>query len=400
MKLHLTTAILLMFSTAFNANAQFTNTGVPVFVGQEVLLKVDDNMIHNDGSLILHGKLEVTGNFNYSGVSQLFDSRSGGDVILYAANKKFYGNGIGVFPNLSFRGSSRYTFESKAEITGLLDIDNAELMLTQPEALTLKNVDPYALQQNKGFINTSNGVGSSFVRYLSNTDKYIFPLGSSKLKIVRFVTVKPKDNNLNAVAVSFIDRDPTFDGYNSQSRLKDIDVVNDNYYHTVKRVSGNTALDVSFFLSKSEAYSDLATWSKNATWHKVNATEHPDVSYDIVGLSKAINYQSAQLDLGVAKPFTFAQATTYEDLKFFNAFSPDGDGKNDTWEVKNIDQYPDNNLMIFDRSGNVVFKTNNYSSSKYWDGKNAASGTYLYILNVKVGGVSKSYKGAITMIKK
>ncbi|MGV3545722.1 MAG: gliding motility-associated C-terminal domain-containing protein [Pedobacter sp.] len=45
----------------------------------------------------------------------------------------------------------------------------------------------------------------------------------------------------------------------------------------------------------------------------------------------------------------------------YNAFSPDGDGKNDTWEVKNIDAFPDNDLKIFDRSGNLVYRMNSYN---------------------------------------
>jgi hypothetical protein len=62
--------------------------------------------------------------------------------------------------------------------------------------------------------------------------------------------------------------------------------------------------------------------------------------------------------------------------------------------------YPNNDLTVFNRWGDEVFKSQGYSSAKAWNGGNLNPGTYYYVLNVDVDGVRQSYKGFITMVKK
>jgi gliding motility-associated-like protein len=68
-----------------------------------------------------------------------------------------------------------------------------------------------------------------------------------------------------------------------------------------------------------------------------------------------------------------------------NAFTPNGDGINETWNIKNIGFYTNCSVKIFNRYGINVFTSNGYAVP--WDGtyKGAAlpSGTYYYIINLK-----------------
>lgn len=43
-------------------------------------------------------------------------------------------------------------------------------------------------------------------------------------------------------------------------------------------------------------------------------------------------------------------------------FTPNGDGKNDTFEIKHIEDYPNNNLKIFNRWGNLIYEKNGYKN--------------------------------------
>ena len=54
------------------------------------------------------------------------------------------------------------------------------------------------------------------------------------------------------------------------------------------------------------------------------------------------------------------------DLFIPNAFSPDGDGVNDTWEILGIEKAVGYKLMIFNRWGIKVYETNNYKND--WTG--------------------------------
>ncbi|WP_295718013.1 beta-propeller fold lactonase family protein [Mucilaginibacter sp.] len=72
-------------------------------------------------------------------------------------------------------------------------------------------------------------------------------------------------------------------------------------------------------------------------------------------------------------------------LSIPNTFTPNGDGINDTWDVKYLDYYPKATVIIFNRWGEKVFSSVGYPIP--WDGtyKGTAlsSGTYYYIIDPK-----------------
>ena len=82
-----------------------------------------------------------------------------------------------------------------------------------------------------------------------------------------------------------------------------------------------------------------------------------------------------------------------------NAFSPNGDGINDTWIIPYLDSYPFSKIFIYNRNGQLVFETKNYITP--WDGKiNGKSlpvATYYYI--IEPGSGRMAYKGAVTIIR-
>lgn len=67
-----------------------------------------------------------------------------------------------------------------------------------------------------------------------------------------------------------------------------------------------------------------------------------------------------------------------------NFISPNGDGKNDIWKIKGIEQYPDAEFQIFDRYGKLFAKHKANNNGEVWDGKYlgrpVSSGTYWYII--------------------
>ena len=86
-----------------------------------------------------------------------------------------------------------------------------------------------------------------------------------------------------------------------------------------------------------------------------------------------------------------------EQLVFDNAFSPNGDGINDLWVIKNLELYPDNTLVVVNRWGNEVYRMNSYQNN--WDGSHLSEGTYFYILKVNMCGVPEAYNGYITILR-
>jgi gliding motility-associated-like protein len=82
-----------------------------------------------------------------------------------------------------------------------------------------------------------------------------------------------------------------------------------------------------------------------------------------------------------------------------NAFSPNGDNINDTWEIAFLYKYPDCTVQVFSRSGLLVFSSIGYN--KAWDGtyKNTVLpvGPYYYIIDLKDG--SNTLSGTVNLVK-
>lgn len=83
----------------------------------------------------------------------------------------------------------------------------------------------------------------------------------------------------------------------------------------------------------------------------------------------------------------------------YNAFSPNGDGNNETFTVENIEFYPDNELRIFNRWGSLVYETEGYLNTwdGKWEGKDLPDGTYYYIL--KVAALNETFTGYVQIAR-
>ena len=89
-----------------------------------------------------------------------------------------------------------------------------------------------------------------------------------------------------------------------------------------------------------------------------------------------------------------------KDLVIPSAFTPNGDGANDTWEIKNLSKYESHSVVVYDGYGSEVLRTIAYED---WDGtykENMLSvGSYYYVIELKLG-LNITYKsGAISILR-
>ena len=77
-----------------------------------------------------------------------------------------------------------------------------------------------------------------------------------------------------------------------------------------------------------------------------------------------------------------------------NVITPNGDGKNDIFLIKNLEYYPDSKLEVFNRWGTKVYTTSNYLND--WDGGGQSDGVYYYVLTLSTG---TKYHGFLQIIK-
>ncbi|MFH1321191.1 MAG: gliding motility-associated C-terminal domain-containing protein [Bacteroidota bacterium] len=88
------------------------------------------------------------------------------------------------------------------------------------------------------------------------------------------------------------------------------------------------------------------------------------------------------------------------------AFTPNGNGINDTWVIKNLEDYPDCTVRVYNRWGDQVFISRGYETP--WEGKHTLTRTvlppavYYYVIeNVEAGHfeTGSSPYGWITMVR-
>lgn len=84
----------------------------------------------------------------------------------------------------------------------------------------------------------------------------------------------------------------------------------------------------------------------------------------------------------------YSEAKTFGVLGIPNFISPNGDGKNDYFEIRGLELYPNTNIKIFDRYGKL-FVDRMIEPDFRWDGtyagRNVASGDYWYIITLEDG---------------
>jgi gliding motility-associated-like protein len=89
------------------------------------------------------------------------------------------------------------------------------------------------------------------------------------------------------------------------------------------------------------------------------------------------------------------------DLRIPSGISPNGDGKNDVWNIGFLSEFPRASVQVYNRWGELMFESKN-GYSKPWDGtykgKALPVGTYYYVIDLH----DNSYKpmtGPITIVK-
>jgi gliding motility-associated-like protein len=88
-----------------------------------------------------------------------------------------------------------------------------------------------------------------------------------------------------------------------------------------------------------------------------------------------------------------------KQIKIPNAFSPNGDGVNDNWQIQYLDSYPGCTVNVYNRYGQLVYRSTGYA--KAWDGRINGQplpfGNYYWIINP--GNGRSQMNGSVTIIR-
>jgi gliding motility-associated-like protein len=88
-------------------------------------------------------------------------------------------------------------------------------------------------------------------------------------------------------------------------------------------------------------------------------------------------------------------------IDFPNGFTPNGDGTNDVWVIDNIQLFPNCQVEVYNRWGELLFSSTGYTTP--WDGRynneDLPVGTYYYIIKLNDPLFPDVYTGPITIMR-
>jgi len=135
-------------------------------------------------------------------------------------------------------------------------------------------------------------------------------------------------------------------------------------------------------------------FNNDTTVHKVVYRFTPRIVTDD-GV-QACEGEEVKITLWVHSGFRYKEAS----LEIPNAFSPNGDGINDVWNLKGIHLYPSAVITIYNRWGQVLWKSDR-AYPVPWDGmsqsKNLPIDSYHYYIDLKNG--TRPLVGDVTIVR-
>ncbi|HRH39594.1 MAG TPA: gliding motility-associated C-terminal domain-containing protein, partial [Flavobacteriales bacterium] len=126
-----------------------------------------------------------------------------------------------------------------------------------------------------------------------------------------------------------------------------------------------------------------------------NVIAPSDLNSNVVDLALGDNYFILTASLGQCSSVSDTVMIHVDDLFIPEGYSPNGDQVNDKWEITGMAAFPNSNVKIFSRWGQLVYDSDNYQNQ--WDGSSnnghpLPDDTYFYVLNLSG---DRAYNGAV-----
>lgn len=230
----------------------------------------------------------------------------------------------------------------------------------------------------------------------------LFDFDRSVGKVSNCISLQSDDNNHQCYGVSFS---------RNNHRLYISCGFNNSGIHQFDLLAGSSAAIRTSKTIVTTAMSKALQLANNGKIYiaRYNGYPYIDVIHEPDNLGIACNFEDSAIYLqGRAISFglpNFIDSYTYtnglvscteevepDTLVIPTAFTPDGDGVNDAFEVENLPAGSE--LVIYSRWGREVYRSESYAGG--WDAANVTGGVYYFILTLPDGGMRK---GVVHVVK-
>ena len=134
-------------------------------------------------------------------------------------------------------------------------------------------------------------------------------------------------------------------------------------------------------------------------WEPPIGLDDPTIYNPIASVKKPTRYIVKGEDQNGCADTASLYIDVASSIVFSDGITPNGDGLNDTWIIKLIEEFPGATVHIYNRWGQKVFESTGYISE--WDGmsnnRKLPVGTYYYLIDL--GPNQKKHTGPITIMR-
>ncbi|WP_083564921.1 gliding motility-associated C-terminal domain-containing protein [Sinomicrobium oceani] len=388
------TAIKIMICTAFifqvfPVSGQTVNTGTVVIAqGTEVSTMEDfDNKegatVHNDGTFFVYG------NFNNDGLVSFTPGATTGNTLfrgLYGA-QNISGNMPSDFFNVLFDNpATQPAFHLSGDIgvygnaefrDGIVDGDMYGGLVTFYQGASHQQVSDISFVDGK-------------VRKTGN-EPFDYPIGDGGYYRSAYMS-EPSELSDHFTSQYILKNSNTL--YPHSDKENNIEIIDNGEYWEINRTAGMSDIVLTLTWNEATTPSDILRKEEGKAIHIVRWDAVNKRWKDEGGVTdnEEKTVTTAVSGYGI---FTFAKVRTEEEptgLVIYNGVSPNGDGRNDFFYIKGLENYPENTVEIYNRWGVKVYEAKGYNNTNVrFDGyshgratlnkgKLLPTGTYFYIL--------------------
>ncbi|NTW32761.1 MAG: gliding motility-associated C-terminal domain-containing protein [Bacteroidetes bacterium] len=419
------TNLMLLLSVNYASLCQnVVNNGDNIVITNGANLFISGNYTNfssnGDGKIDLDGKIIINKNWINNATGNVFTNVEpipDGYVVLRGALPQFIGGSYSThFENLSLENSQKTLQETNCEVKGILtldavlDLNKKKIILNNNSPTAINYISKYILSESSPLDNYSEvqwNIGSS-----ANTYKVPFGSGTTNNNDLELVLSTRTSGHPSSGSISFATYPA--DCYND---VLPTDVISLN--HDASAVANRYwIINPDYSISKPDidivfqyTTKDVDTCNQNIIQENLKAIRYNTslMTWNDMHSSGQANVNSKTVSVrNVMQNDFYAPWTLIDDESFLyvpNAFTPNDDNKNDFFGPVGIDLVKYTFAMrIFDRWGNMIFKTENINL--LWNGKPtgsdkfATNGVYIWKITLSDGyNNERNYNGTVTLLR-
>lgn len=135
------------------------------------------------------------------------------------------------------------------------------------------------------------------------------------------------------------------------------------------------------------------------SWSPADGLDNAAIPNPIALVDKTTTYTVTVTDEKGCSATDKVTITIIEGVFIPNAFSPNGDGLNDAWEIIRISDYPNCRVEVYDRWGSTIFISSGYKIpwNGTFKGNLLPTGSYTYVIRLGDGG--KAIRGSVAILR-